>query len=279
MKRNGLVAFFVLAFVLPWAVWGTTIAEQHGLIGWHVPSSLAFWLGLTIAAYVAAAVSGGAPAVSDLLRRLVRVRVAWFYYAATLLLVPVLAGASVLMVSLFGVTARVGQDVSSAALPGVFALNLWLFLITEETAWRGFALPRLQARMSPLGAALVLGLVWGVWHLPLFLTEGTFQARIPFLGFMLSILATSVIISWLFDHARGSVLLAALLHASADVTIAYSGVMTSGGLLFWLFVVVQCAVAAFLAQQLLARAVPEARWPAGESAAAGLGVASAPAVR
>lgn len=273
MKRQGLTLFFVLAFVLPWAVWGTTIAEQHGVLSWHVPSSLAFWLGLTIAAYLAAALSGGTPAVLDLLRRLVRVRVAWVYYVAALLLVPLIAGIAILVGKLFGGSANVGEEVSAGALPAVFALNLWLFLITEETAWRGLALPRLQNRMSPLGAALLLGLVWGVWHVPLFLTEGTFQARIPFLGFMLSILATSVMISWLYNRARGSVLIAALCHASTDVTIAYLGVMTSGGLLFWLFVAAQCVAAVVLATQLPARAGRDARWPAGENAAPdGLGV-------
>lgn len=257
MKQRALVLFFVLAFVLPWAVWGTTLLQQRGSLGFHVPSSLAFWLGLTIATYVTAAVTGGWHAVKDLLLRLVRVNVSWQAYAAALLLTPAIAVVAVLLGRAMGASAGVGVDVAAGALPGVLALNLWLFLITEETAWRGFALPRLQAGMRPVPAALLLGLLWGLWHIPLFFMEGSFQSRIPFVGFMVSILATSVIVSWVFNHARGSVLLAAVFHAVTDVTIAYTGLMSSGTLLFWLFVALQCVVAAVLATRMPASAAAQ----------------------
>lgn len=252
VKYRGLNLFFVLAFALPWAVWGTTIAQQRGVISWHVPSTLAFWLGLTAATFGAAAISGGLPAVKDVLLRMVRARVGWRWFALALLLTPALAALTILIGRLAGATPRVGAAVPSSALPGLFVLNLWLFLITEEPAWRGFVLPRLQTRMTPLGAALLLGLVWGVWHLPLFLTEGTFQASIPFLGFMVSILATSVMVSWLFNGARGSVLVAAVFHAATDVSIAYTGVM-SAPTSFWIFVLAQCVLALALATTMLAR--------------------------
>ncbi len=252
-RQRALIPFFVLAFALPWGVWLTTILEQQGALGWHVPSSLAFWLGLTVATYGVAALSGGWPAVRDLLVRLVRVRGPWWVWVLAAALTPATATVAALVGTLAGHPLNVGVEVAAAALPGILALNLWLFLITEETAWRGFALPRLQAALSPLGAAIVLGLIWGVWHLPLFFTRATFQARIPFVGFMLSILATSVIITWLFDRARGSVLLAAVFHAVTDVAIAYSGAMTSGATLFWTFVVVQCCVAIVLAAGMRGR--------------------------
>ncbi len=156
-----------------------------------------------------------------------------------------------------GVSAGVGVDVTAGALPGVLVLSPWLFLITEEFAWRGFALPRLQAGMRPFPAALLLGLLWGLWHIPLFFMLGSCQSRIPFIGSMVSILATSVMVSWVFNHARGSVLLAAIFHAVTDVTIAYVGVMSSGALLFWLFVGLQCVFAAVLATQMLASAATE----------------------
>ncbi|MBW7916197.1 MAG: CPBP family intramembrane metalloprotease [Trueperaceae bacterium] len=252
-RDRGLGLFFVLAFALPWAVWGTTIAQQRGIISWHVPSSLAFWLGLTIATFGAAALTGGWPALRDVLLRMVRARVAWRWYAVALLLTPVIAMVSALVGRSVGAPTHVGDTVGAAGLPGLLALNVWLFLLTEEAAWRGFALPRLQARSTPLTAALLLGLVWGVWHLPLFLTRGTFQAGLPFAGFMASIVATSVMVSWLYNHTRGSVLLAAIFHAATDVTIAYSGVMNSGGALFWLFVAAQCLVAAVLGAGMLER--------------------------
>lgn len=249
MRKTGLPLFFALAFVLPWLVWFTGIAQHAGIITWHVPDSLAFWLGLTIATYAAAALSGGWPAVKDLLLRLVRARVRPLWYVTGLVTTPVIAVTAAAVGAVIGSPAKVATG-DLASLPAVLALNVWLFLLTEETAWRGFALPRLQARMNPLPAALLLGLVWGLWHIPLFLKPDSFQASIPFAGFMVSILATSVITSWIFNHTRGSVLLAALFHAVTDVSIAFLGVMSSGAVLFWIFaglqVVVAAGVAAFL---------------------------------
>jgi hypothetical protein len=151
---------------------------------------------------------------------------------------------AVVLGAALGLATAVGAEVSAADGPVLLLVSLWLFLLTEETAWRGFALPRLQARMPPVPAALLLGLLWGLWHIPLFLIADSFQSSIPFAGFLLSILATSVLTSWIFNHTRGSVLLAAVFHATTDVAIAYSGVMSASTGLFWLMVALQCLAAA-----------------------------------
>jgi membrane protease YdiL (CAAX protease family) len=255
MKRHPLALFFVLAFTLPWFVWGTTIAENAGLLGWHIPESLAFWLGLPIAAYGAAALTGGWPAVKDLLLRLIRVRVHPIWYAVAIALPVLMVAIVVGWGQLIGQSAGVGVAIPASALAGALALNAWMWLITEETAWRGFALPRLERRFSPLVASIVLGFVWALWHLPLFFISGSFQSGIPFGGFVISTVAISLIIGWLFTHARGSVLIAALFHAVTDVSIAFGGVMTSGTSLFWATVVVQVMVAAAVARSLAASRV------------------------
>ncbi len=266
MRKSGLPLFFALAFALPWLVWFTGIAQDAGLISWHLPDSLAFWLGLTIATYMTAAVTGGWPAVKDLLLRLVRARVAPQWYLIAVLLTPAIALAAAGIGMVIDSPTQVATA-NAGSLPGLLLLNIWLFLVTEETAWRGFALPRLQSRMSALSAALVLGLIWGLWHIPLFLKAGSFQASIPFSGFMVSILATSVVTSWIFNHTRGSVLLVALFHAVTDVTIAFLGVMSSGSVLFWIFVALQCLAAGAVAPSLRARPqAPELVWPLHENA-------------
>jgi membrane protease YdiL (CAAX protease family) len=244
IRKHQLTIFFVLAFLLPWAVWGTTIAQDHGAMSWHVPAALAFWLGLTTATFGTAALAEGWPGVKDLLSRMVRARVGGQWYAAALLLTPALALLAVALGSALGMRTAVGTEVSAGGVPVLLLVSLWLFLLTEESAWRGFALPRLQARMQPVAAALVLGVLWGLWHIPLFLIADSFQSTIPFAGFLLSIVATSVLISWIFNHTRGSVLLASLFHATTDVAIAYSGVMSAGADLFWLMVTLQCLAAA-----------------------------------
>lgn len=205
-----------------------------------------------MASFGAAALTGGRTAVIDLLRRMVRVRTGAGWYAVALLATPVLTALTA------GVAAAAGHPVDAAPigwveLAGAFAFNAWMWLLTEETAWRGFALPRLLPRLGAVRANLVLGAVWALWHLPLFAVAGSFQAQVPFAAFALSTMATSMLIGWVFVRTRGSVLIAALFHASADVTIGVSGVMTSGAGTLWIFVGLQLAAAAVATWRLVSQ--------------------------
>jgi|GEM_PF-6030062 len=82
----------------------------------------------------------------------------------------------------------------------------------------------------------------------------------PFVGFFMSTVATSVLIGWLFNHAKGSVLIAALFHAVTGVGIAFSGVMSGSELLFWVFVALQVIAAAAVSPNL-ARLASVERYP------------------
>lgn len=252
MKHHPLRVFLFLAFLLPWGVWGTNIAADHGWIDWHIPAALAFWLGLPVATFGTAAFTGGWQSVRELLLRMIRWRVAPLSYGIALLTVPALASAAALIGFLAGSSAH-PQRITVLGLTGALAFNAWMWLLTEEPAWRGFALPRLERHMSTLTAAVLLGVVWALWHVPLWFIPGTFQATLPFTGFLLAAVANSVIIAWLFNRSRRSVLIAALFHAVADVTIAVTGVMTSGPVLLWVFIGVQVAAAAVVASGITER--------------------------
>ena len=82
----------------------------------------------------------------------------------------------------------------------------------EEFGWRGVALPLLQRKIAPVWAGLILGVIWGVWHLPAFLLSGTPQGAWSFTPFFAGSVAVSVIVTALFNSSRGSILLAALFH-------------------------------------------------------------------
>jgi uncharacterized protein len=243
-KRHPLIVFYLLAFLLSWIVWGSVMAQARGLLGWHIPGNLAF-TAVAIAAYLTAWLAGGWPAVRDLLSRLVRWRTSPLWYAVALLLLLLLSYLAIAVFALVrpGVPARIGVDISLPAALLYFVTNLPNMWLTEETAWRGFALPRLQRKYTALSASLIVGLLWGFWHLPLFLTPGTFQSSISFGGFLLSAVATAVLTSWIFNHAHGSVLLAAIFHSAVDASISYTGVMSSTAGLFWLFVALLCLAA------------------------------------
>jgi membrane protease YdiL (CAAX protease family) len=83
--------------------------------------------------------------------------------------------------------------------------------IGEELGWRGFALPRLQSRFGPLPASLLMGLGWGLWHVPMFLFAG-----VPFGGLLvqmvLFLVPGSVIYSWVFNRTRGLLPIAIITH-------------------------------------------------------------------
>ncbi len=93
------------------------------------------------------------------------------------------------------------------------ALLLAFFLGTiEEFGWRGVALPLLQRKMSPFWAGLTLGIIWAAWHIPAFLLSGTAHSTWSFVPFFGGVVAISVILTPLFNSARGSLLIAYLYH-------------------------------------------------------------------
>ena len=239
MKRHALLIFFVLAFVFPWLIWGSTIAESRGLIAFHIPQPLAFWIGLNLATYITAAVTGGWVAVKELLSRLIRWREQPVWYVITLCITGLLSLVAIGIHLAFGGTHQVGILLSAQNLLPSLLFQIFFFLLTEETAWRGFALPRLQKKFNALNASLILGILWGLWHLPLVFIPDSFQSSIPFIGFLIATIAMSIITTWIFNHTHGSVLLAAILHAATDVTLAYSNVLSGDRRLFWIFVALQ----------------------------------------
>jgi uncharacterized protein len=237
IKRHPLYGFFFLAFLFSWLVWGSMVGQARGVLGWHIPGIFAF-VGVATAAYLTAALSGGWPAVRDLLVRLVRWRAHPLWYLISVVLIPLVAYLTIAISAALrpGNSARIGQDLTLSAAVLYFFTNLPNMWLTEETAWRGFALPRLQSKYSALTASLIIGALWGCWHLPLFFIPGSFQSAIPFTGFLIAALATSVLTTWIYNHSKGSVLMAAIFHSATDAAISYTGVMSSGQGMFWIFV-------------------------------------------
>lgn len=241
-KRHPLIIFFLLAFLIPWLIWGTTIAQSRGLLSFHIPSALVFWIGLNLATYIAAALSGGWEAVKDVFSRIIRWRFHPVWYLIALLITAVMSLASIAIHRTLGGSHQIGVLMTADKILPSLLFQIFFFVFTEETAWRGFALPRLQAKYNALTSSLILGVLWGLWHFPLTLIPDTFQSMTPFTGFVLSTIATSILMTWLFNHSRGSVLLAGIFHAAADVAIPYSNVMTGDLRMFWIFIAIQWVV-------------------------------------
>src|SRR5512133_30922 len=92
------------------------------------------------------------------------------------------------------------------------ATTLFIGPVGEEFGWRGLALPLLQRRFAPLWASLILGAVWGLWHLPAFLLSGTPQSAWSMGPYALGVLSLGVIVTPMFNAAKGSILIPILFH-------------------------------------------------------------------
>lgn len=211
--------------------WG--VAWSTWFLGWLLaalfPSELWNFIIYTpfLAGVLVTAIADGRGGLKTFFSRIVRWRVGLKWYAVALLTPPVLylvaAGLNVLS------GATIATNIQWPAWPdfitGTLIFSFLMIALGEEPGFRGFALPRLLVGRPAFTAALILGVLHAIWHLPLFLGGGV----ITILAGILIIISGAVINTWLFNHTNGSVFLAMLLHTSID---AVSG---DGGLLKLLF--------------------------------------------
>ena len=231
IARHPLVSFFTMALGLSWLAWVPYILSPHGMGVWdiHFPEVLGSGqftgvlpgalLGPLGSAFIVTAVADGRAGLRRWVGRLFRWRVAWYWYALALVVVPALIVVSALPFA--GGDVRAPSALAFAMLVPGLIIQLFSTGLSEEPGWRDFALPRLQHRLGAVRGTVVLGLLWGGWHLPLFLTEwGGFPGvswTQPVL-FIASCVPLSLVMTWVFNRTGQSVPLVMLLHAGINST-------------------------------------------------------------
>jgi membrane protease YdiL (CAAX protease family) len=228
----GTTALVLAVLVGPWTVWFSRVAEDRGVIGWHVPQGLALWSITPVLLLTLGLVSGRA-GLRDLGSRLVRWRVPARTYGVALGLPAVVSLLTAAIVAGTGGEVPVGRLLTWPAALVYLAYGTGLFLLTEEAGWRGTLLPRVQRRVGPAVASLVVGAAWAVWHLPLLAVPGEHDRGLPRVPFLVLIVATSVLVTGLVNAARGSVVVAAVFHASFDACYSYVGVVGPEHRMLW----------------------------------------------
>lgn len=233
---GSVIGFFVLAYAIAWSLW-LVLAWAAGQAGVEtdafirmvesqqfsgVEPALPGWLlyvisrvidfAFSIAGVVVIAFTAGAAGLRELGGRLLRWRFGIGWYALALLPVGLFAIATVLA----GASPVVELDTVVAALVSLeagFLVSLFLRgAMGEELGLRGFALPQLQRRMSPFAASLVIGVLWGLWHLPVLLSRGPVSAAF----FLVLTIGLSCIFTLLFNGSGGSLIPVLLFHATQN---------------------------------------------------------------
>ena len=113
----------------------------------------------------------------------------------------------------------IGKEFPNLNLLTWFIYNLVFFGFGEEVGWRGFALPRIQVKNNALVSSLFLAVFWALWHWPLFFYRpGYTSMNIPgTFGWVFSLLTGSVLLTWLFNSSRASILICAVFHSTIDI--------------------------------------------------------------
>jgi len=198
---------------------------------------------------ITSAAVGGWPEVRNLLKRLLIWRVGLGWWAITIFL----SGGIIL--GALGLYALSGNAVPPFPTlePGLLLNIVLTFLVVslvngEEIGWRGFALPRLQSRYGIPATVLVLGIIETLFHLPIFFNNGASDAGgqngTPFLAFLASSVVAVFLYVWVYDHTRGSLLIATLLHGSMNTWAGILPFPSTSPTFFWLLTVVQVVVVA-----------------------------------
>jgi membrane protease YdiL (CAAX protease family) len=222
IRRHPLTAYVLIAFAFSWIIEAPVALAAQGIIPVELPAPtvaiavIVATFGPTVGAFAVTAAIEGRRGVLRMLRRYVQWRAGIGWYLFVLVGIPAIIILATLVVP--GAVASYQPILGSllAAYPMAFLLTVFLGgPLGEEPGWRGFALPRLQDRFGPLRGSLLLGVVWAAWHLPLFWSGVWTPPTVAnVVTFTVMIVALTVIMTWVYNHTAGSLLIMILMHAS-----------------------------------------------------------------
>lgn len=231
IRRHPLMAFFTLATATSWIVWLPYILSSHGLgvFDIWIPEVLGntqllgvlpgAYAGPIAAAFLVTALTEGRPGLRRWAARLFRWRIGWYWYVGIIVGVPAVLIATTALFT--GGTIIAPPLIAVLAYLPLLIVQMLTTGLAEEPGWRDFALPRLQGRFGALGASLILGPVWGFWHLPLFFSEwgGWPNSTWTFpVLFMASAISITFVITYVFNRTGGSLPIVMLLHVGVNNT-------------------------------------------------------------
>jgi membrane protease YdiL (CAAX protease family) len=231
-QREGraLLKFFFITFAITWPCFSAVAAFSAGaapnLAGLRGPILFLGIFAPSIVALSLTARAAGTLGVFALLRRLVQADVGarWYLFAVGYMAIVKLTVALLHRVFL-GAWPRFGDEAWYVMVAATIFSTMVGGQAGEEIGWRGFALPRLASRFGYGGGSILLGVIWALWHLPLFFVRDADTYGQSFVLYTLQVTAISVAIAWLYQRTNGSLLLTMLMHSAINQT---KGIVPSG---------------------------------------------------
>jgi membrane protease YdiL (CAAX protease family) len=222
--------FFVLVFGWSWFFWILTALLGLGMnTGSGIVLLLLGILGPMVGGIGFTYLTQGKEGRHDYWLRIIDLkRISARWYLVIFLFVPILNALAALLDILFGGSGAILGEAAVqflsepwAIIPSVLFSSLIPFI--EELGWRGYVLDRLQARWNALVSSLILGIVWSLWHLPLFFIKDTYQYNLgvgspSFWLFMIGVIPLAVLFTWIFNNTRRSTLAVILFHSMVNFT-------------------------------------------------------------
>ena len=263
IRKRAVAAYVLLAYGITWLIAIPLVLSYNGWITLQVPLALHYVLpfGPLLAALIVSRIVGGSTGLRDILGRMSRWNVdpVWFGIAiysvwglyllsSTILL---LIGLPVPNLSIFG------QVMYMPYLTIIGSWSLWIFTfgIGEETGWRGFLLPHLQTKHNALTSAILVSIIWAGWHIPMFLYNENLMAMGAFgtVFWVVGLIFGSVLLTWLYNSTKGSILMTAIWHGTFNLFTAAAGqavAMTSAVISMFVMILVVSIVIYYRSENL-----------------------------
>ena len=254
---RALVWFYALAYafswawVIPWAATGHTVYQGTG---W--PTHLPSLLGPLLAAFAVTARTGGVPAIRDLVSRMGRWQIGWRWWLAALSPIAFFAAGLAGLVLTGNMSTRADFSRFSGISDSIGLAGMILTVIVvngfgEETGWRGYALPQLQRRFSPLTATLIVAAGWAGWHIPQFFYLNSYKNFQPAMlaVFVFGLACGAVVATWLYNRSGSSILAVVVWHGLYNAFGASKAATSGSGVLasvIWTFVVANAIILVIL---------------------------------
>ena len=217
-----LIYFFLIAFALAWAFMAWPIARNSGLLSEELPFEMLLIFGSWMPNIAAFIVLGWIIKRKGAIKELLKGWLRWNMHPGWYLLAfsPVLFGFITIFIFrwLYGYSPSTELFADPAAFIGLLVLITITGAMGEELGWRGFALPWLQLRMNALSASILLGIIWALWHLPLWFAGLGFET-IPYWAYLLIGVSFSIMVTAACNSSGGSLLIATLFHLFLNVSV------------------------------------------------------------